>query len=159
MKETVASTLDCFIFHLHLCNAFTISCLFSGFFLCIQSPCLSLIFSPSALPGVFLSCSPLIVLFPLPARCLCNVHSHRGGQPVDRKLIRSRGIPHGNISYSEVLLCVCVICSRASVTRRRKPPTWRLTSGGSTDCVTWWRLKSAWWVAIVGTPGAPVFCF
>lgn len=48
--------------------------------------------------------------------------------------------------------CLCVFSSHASVTRRRKPPMWRLMSGGSTDCVTWWPLRSAWWVTNADTP-------
>lgn len=32
-----------------------------------------------------------------------------------------------------------------------KPVTWRLTSTGSTDWVTWWPLRSAWYVVLKGT--------
>lgn len=47
--------------------------------------------------------------------------------------------------------CLRVFSSLPSATRRRKPPMSRLTSAGSTGCVTWLQLRSVWWVANADT--------
>lgn len=68
------------------------------------------------------------------------------------------GLSIDSVSYTlknrpaSFCLSLRVVSSRASATRRRKPPTWRLTSGGSTGCATWWPLRSAWWAADADTP-------
>lgn len=108
-------------------------------------------FNLSSLSFSFLSfflCSKLVLLFLLQDHRLCYLRSHQGVKLVDGKLINS-GIP----DCSTHLWCVCVyVCarillsSRASVTRRKKPPTWKPTWGGSTDFATWLRQRSAWWV-------------
>ena len=120
------------------------------------SAALSFSFCPS-LPLCFSSCPPLIMLFPAPSSLSLSFTLTRGGQPVDGKLISIRWIPYGHTACTDlfcVCVCVCAVSSRASATRRRKPPTWRPMSGGSTDCVTWWPLRSAWWVVKVDPPGA-----
>lgn len=84
----------------------------------------------------------------------CRFYSHWGleRECVCKKWTRLGKIPYASTPRTDWFLFLCVFSSHASATRRRKPPTWRLMSGGSTDCVTWWPPRSAWWVTNADTP-------